>query len=107
MEYGDGLLKWVIYRELRDFVNLHTHYRVANVTHSLEHFPPFPKVSIPYFNILRKESKEKGKSVPGKAEFARMQREGLENYLLQLIRAVVSPEDRVGGLDAWDTNLLS
>lgn len=90
LEYGDGLLKWVIYRELRDFVNLHTHYRVANVTHSLDHFPPFPKVSIPYFNILRKESKEKGGSVPGKAEFARMQREGLENYLLQLIRAVVS-----------------
>lgn len=97
LEYGDGLLKWVIYRELRDFVNLHTHYRVANVTHSLDHFPPFPKVSIPYFNILRKESKEKGRRAPSKAEFARMQREGLENYLLQLVRAVVS----FGELSHW------
>ena len=25
LEYGDGLLKWVIYRELKDFVALHTH----------------------------------------------------------------------------------
>ena len=89
LEYGDGLLKWVVYRELRDFVNLHTHYRVANVAHSVDRFPTFPKVSIPYFNILKKESKEKGGSVPGKAEFARMQREALETYLLQLIRSVV------------------
>lgn len=81
----------VIYRELRDFVNLHTHYRVANVKHSLDNFPPFPKVSIPYFNVLRKETREKGGTEPGRAEFARSQREALENYLLRLVRAVVSP----------------
>lgn len=90
LEYGDGLLKWVIYREIRDFVNLHTHYRVANVTHSLENFPAFPKVSIPYFNVLRRERKEEGGAIPSKAEFAKMQREALESYLLQLVRAVVS-----------------
>jgi phospholipase D1/2 len=80
----------VVYRELRDFVNLHTHYRVANVTHALDKFPPFPKVSLPYFNLLKKESREKGASVPGKAEFAKLQRESLENYVLRLVRSVVS-----------------
>lgn len=79
----------VIYRELRDFVNLHTHYRVANVKSSLDKFPPFPKVSIPYFNYLKKESREKGGQAPGKAEFARMQREALETYILKLIRSVM------------------
>lgn len=27
--YGDGLTRWVVYREMRDFVNLYTHYRAA------------------------------------------------------------------------------
>lgn len=89
LEYGDGLLKWVVYRELRDFVNLHAHYRVANVKHAVDRFPSFPKVSIPYYNLLKKERTEKGGAVPGKAEFAKMQREALETYLLKLIRAVV------------------
>lgn len=78
------MLKWVIYRELRDFVNLHTHYRVAGLAKSVE-MPSFPKTSLPYFNLLRKErgsSKELSKS-----EFARSQRMALETYLLKLIRA--------------------
>ena len=90
LEYGDGLLKWVVYRELRDFVNLHAHYRVANVKHAVDRFPSFPKVSIPYYNFLKKERSEKGGTVPGKAEFAKMQREAMETYLLKLVRAVVS-----------------
>lgn len=91
LEYGDGLLKWVIYRELRDFVNLHAHYRVANVKQGLNKLPPFPRTSIPYFNKLVRESKERGGNVPGKAEFAKSQRESLEDYLLRLIRSVVCP----------------
>jgi len=43
---------------------------------------------LPYFNFLKKEGKEKGDKV-GRAEFARLQRESLENYLIELIRAVV------------------
>jgi phospholipase D1/2 len=29
-EYGDGAVKWVIYRELKDFFSLHSHYKAAN-----------------------------------------------------------------------------
>jgi phospholipase D1/2 len=42
---------------------------------------------IPYFKFLKKESRERGGDV-GRADFARLQREGLENYLVNLIRAV-------------------
>lgn len=40
---------------------------------------------LPYFKFL----KERGRDV-GRADFARLQREALENYLIGLIRAVVS-----------------
>ena len=42
---------------------------------------------IPYFKFLKKESRERGGDV-GRPEFARLQREVLENYLINLIRAV-------------------
>ena len=42
---------------------------------------------IPYFKFLKKESRERGGDV-GRADFARLQREGLENYLVNLIRSV-------------------
>ena len=42
---------------------------------------------IPYFKFLKKESRERGSDV-GRADFARLQREGLESYLIELIRAV-------------------
>lgn len=86
LEYGDSAVKWVIYRELKDFVNLHAHYRVANLRQGIEKFPAFPKTSLPYLNWLKNE----GKGHVKKAEFARLQREALENYLLKLIRATVS-----------------
>ena len=86
LEYGDGAVKWVIYRELKDFVNLHAHYRVANLRQGIEKFPAFPKTSLPYLNWLKNE----GKGHVKRAEFARLQREALENYLLKLIRATVS-----------------
>ncbi|KAG8849555.1 Phospholipase D1 [Tulasnella sp. 330] len=100
-EYGDGAARWVIYRELRDFISLHTHYTVANATtygRADVELPEFPITSeltqsmkhlgLPLFNLLKKEGREKGSEV-GKAEFARQQRESLENYLIGLIKAVM------------------
>lgn len=31
LSYGDGLARWVIYREMRDFIVLQTHYRAASL----------------------------------------------------------------------------
>ena len=84
-EYA-GAARWVVYRELRDFLSLHAHYAVSNVyNRNVDHMPEFPKTSLPYFKFL----KEMGDRM-GKADFARLQREALENYLIELIRAVVS-----------------
>ncbi|KAJ1030304.1 hypothetical protein NDA16_001214 [Ustilago loliicola] len=92
LEYGDGLVKWVIYRELRDFINLHAHYRAAalrgylgrsfggNSTEGDLGLPSFPKMSLPYFNQLQRQGKS------SRAEFARAQRDSLENYIIELIR---------------------
>ncbi|GAC95524.1 phospholipase D active site motif containing protein [Pseudozyma hubeiensis SY62] len=92
LEYGDGLVKWVIYRELRDFINLHTHYRAAalrgylgrsiggNSTEGDVGLPSFPKMSLPYFNQLQRQGKT------SRADFARAQRDALENYIIELIR---------------------
>ena len=52
---------------------------------------------LPYFKFLQKENKKDGKKETKKdnakqvarADFARMQRETLENYLVGMIRAVV------------------
>jgi phospholipase D1/2 len=84
-EYANGAARWVVYRELRDFISLHAHYTVSNVyNRNVDKMPEFPKTSLPYFKFL----KEKGDRV-GNADFARLQREALENYLIELIRAVV------------------
>ncbi|SGY80044.1 BQ5605_C008g05292 [Microbotryum silenes-dioicae] len=85
LEYGDAAVKWVIYRELKDFINLHAHYRVANLRQGIEKFPTFPKTSIPYLNWLKSE---RGGSI-AKADFAKAQRKALEDYLLKLIRATM------------------
>lgn len=42
-------------------------------------------VGLPYWNFLKEKTGEFSR-----AEFARMQRESLENYLIGLLRAVVS-----------------
>jgi phospholipase D1/2 len=94
--------RWVVYRELRDFFSLHTHYAVTNVLYGTggntksertagegsgrDKLPDFPTTSIPYLKFLN----EKSGSKIGKAEFARLQREQMENYLVDLIRVVVS-----------------
>ena len=43
---------------------------------------------LPYFNLLKREGREKGSEL-GREQFAKMQRESLENYLIGLIKAVV------------------
>lgn len=105
-EYANGAARWVVYRQLREFVSLHTHYTFSNAyNRNVAALPEFPKTSeratsfilvigftcflgLPYFKFLKREGREKGNKV-GHAEFARMQREVLENYLVGLIRAVV------------------
>ena len=105
--YANGAAKWVIYRQLREFLSLHTHYAFSNAyNRNIEALPEFPKTSkglfrslgylglttflgLPYLKFLKKEGREKGNKV-GHAEFTRMQREVLENYLVGLIRAVVT-----------------
>ncbi|KAF8158304.1 hypothetical protein B0H34DRAFT_769482 [Crassisporium funariophilum] len=88
-EYANGAARWVVYRELRDFISLHAHYTVSNVyNRNVDKMPEFPKTSLPYFKFLKKEGREKGDRV-GRADFARLQREALENYLIDLIRAVM------------------
>ncbi|CCL98409.1 uncharacterized protein FIBRA_00406 [Fibroporia radiculosa] len=84
-EYANGAVRWVVYRQLREFLSLHTHYTFSNAfQRQLDTLPEFPRTSLPYFKFL----KERGKDV-GRADFARLQREALENYLIGLIRAVM------------------
>ncbi|KAG9016332.1 Phospholipase D1 [Tulasnella sp. 427] len=93
-EYGDGAARWVIYRELKDFLSLHAHYSFSYTAYRASaggnelKIPEFPRAGIPLFNILKKEAREKGNPA-GRAEFARQQREALENYLIGLIKAVM------------------
>ncbi|WVQ80598.1 hypothetical protein IAT38_002703 [Cryptococcus sp. DSM 104549] len=94
-EYGDGAVKWVIYRELRDFLSLHAHYKAANIgtsaglrsTRRVE-IPDFPRMSIPYLKKLGGNSEKQPKPV-GKAEYAQASRDALQQYLVELIRAVI------------------
>ncbi|XP_006462684.1 hypothetical protein AGABI2DRAFT_186563 [Agaricus bisporus var. bisporus H97] len=84
-EYANGAARWVIYRQLRDFVSLHTHYTVSNVYNRLgDELPEFPLTSIPYLKFLKKEDAN-----IDQASFARLQREALETYLIKLMRAVM------------------
>ncbi|KAJ6584781.1 phospholipase D [Mycena capillaripes] len=84
-EYANGAIRWVVYRQLRDFFSLHTHYAFSNAyNRNVDDLPEFPKTSLPYFKFLKKEDKDIGQK-----DFARMQRENLETYLISLIRAVM------------------
>jgi phospholipase D1/2 len=106
-EYANGAARWVIYRQLREFLSLHRHYTFSNVyNRNINALPDFPRTSklfcrlhnsialiltfllgLPYLKFLRKDKDNK----VGLADFARMQRKVLENYLTDLIRAVVCP----------------
>ncbi|KAK2465203.1 hypothetical protein APHAL10511_002557 [Amanita phalloides] len=83
-EYANGAARWVIYRELRDFLHLHAHYALSNVyNRNVDNLPDFPRSSIQW-KILKKDDTQ-----ATRAEFARKQRHALENYLLHLMRAVM------------------
>jgi hypothetical protein len=49
------------------------------------------RIGLPYLKFLKREGKETGEkgNRVGHADFTRLQREALENYLVGLIRAVV------------------
>ena len=90
----------VIYRELRDFLSLHAHYKAANFGSSVGglrasrrvEIPEFPKMSIPYLNKL--SGQQGGREKPmSKSEYAQASRDALQHYLVELIRAVVSAVD--------------
>ena len=130
-------MKWVIERELRDFVKLHARYRIALLRQGISDLMPnFPKTSIPAIGYFRpdransnmsefdpteKEDQDRPdqrqqspiemnekpdehndspkRPVPTRkstatatrrAEFARTQREVMENYLIKLIRVMAS-----------------
>ncbi|KAI6114007.1 phospholipase D [Pisolithus sp. B1] len=86
-EYANGAIRWVIYRQLRDFVSLHTHYTLSNTFGGRKDtLPEFPLTSLPYLKFLKRQS---SRNAVSRADFARLQREALENYLLSLIRAVM------------------
>ncbi|PPR05355.1 hypothetical protein CVT24_007969 [Panaeolus cyanescens] len=87
-EYANAV-RWVVYRELKDFFSLHTHYTVSNVyNRNVDKMPEFPKISLPIFKHWTREGRERGDRF-SKAEYARMQRESLETYMINLIRAVM------------------
>ena len=45
-EYANGAMRWVIYRQLRDFLSLHAHYTVSNAyNRNIEKLPEFPRTS--------------------------------------------------------------
>ncbi|KAJ8593832.1 phospholipase D [Rhizopogon salebrosus TDB-379] len=86
-EYANGAARWVVYRQLRDFLSLHAHYTFSNAFSSEKDvLPEFPRTSLPYFKFLKKESSE---GRVRQTDFALLQREALEDYLIKLIRAVM------------------
>lgn len=45
-EYANGAARWVIYRQLNEFVSLHTHYTISNAyNRNVVALPEFPKTS--------------------------------------------------------------
>jgi len=86
-EYANSAAQWVIYRQLRDFNSLHTHYKVTNFYTRNMDLPDFPRAKLGRQNLHRLK-REKGREL-GKREFAKMRREELENYLAGMIKAVV------------------
>ena len=65
MEYGNGLtrMRWVIYRALRDFANLHARYKLQNSAQKIAQLnkrddtrtklPHFPRSAFPYLRGIR------------------------------------------------------
>lgn len=46
-EYANGAVRWVVYRQLREFLSLHTHYAFSNAyLRNVETLPEFPRTSM-------------------------------------------------------------
>ena len=46
-EYANGAARWVVYRRLRDFISLHTHYTISNAyNRNVHNLPEFPRTSM-------------------------------------------------------------
>jgi phospholipase D1/2 len=109
-EYGDGAIKWILYRELRDFLLLHAHYKAANVGTRVTglrssrrvELPEFPRNSLPYW---ARDKADKGgdrtdeerpprdgrlqASTQSEKHIGPASRAALQQYLIDLIRAVL------------------
>lgn len=47
-EYANGAARWVVYRQLREFISLHTHYTISNAyNRNVETLPDFPRAGTP------------------------------------------------------------
>ncbi|BEI82309.1 hypothetical protein CcaverHIS002_0301770 [Cutaneotrichosporon cavernicola] len=114
-EYGEGAIKWVVYHDVWDFLSLHTHYKTANLGHrvtgsNVRHvdIPDFPRNALPYWardtqtalKKLAEEPHNAEKSVahhdpekqpqpPGRQDSTPIIPEMLQQYLIDLIRAVM------------------
>ena len=102
LTYGADMLRWVIYREVRDFFNLHTYFYTQSVRGHLGKtvklrgagdndgdLPSFPKLLFTGMLSLqrgRNQSSSEGKERSMATE--RETREALEHYLKRLIRGV-------------------
>lgn len=61
LEYGSGLTRmaWTVHREFRDFVNLHSRYKLADISNTTfsgrgdYKLPKFPRATIPYLRGVR------------------------------------------------------
>lgn len=61
LEYGSGLTRmaWLVHREFRDFVNLHSRYKLADISNTTfsgrgdYKLPKFPRATIPYLRGVR------------------------------------------------------
>ncbi|KAG0127512.1 hypothetical protein HOY82DRAFT_490412 [Tuber indicum] len=105
LEYGSGLtrMQWVIHREFRDFVNLHSRYRLADISNTTfggrdaYKLPKFPRSTIPYLRGVRglgseddSESDNSGAEGNARGDAGAAQ---LEDYLRSLIRIMIFRPD--------------
>ena len=48
-EYAEGAVRWVVYRQLREFLSLHGHYAVSKAyNRNIDALPDFPMTSTFY-----------------------------------------------------------
>ncbi len=111
LEYGNSAtrMKWEVHREYRDFFNLHSRYRLAELQHPLGRgqlrLPKFPKDSIPYLRSVRglgadSELDEFGRPIDRRPSQSNLQDSGLEN-------AAAALENEEEALDSIGMNGLS